>query len=90
MIAGSTWVAILDVAVIPITRSITLINVPRTCDLATLVPRRYIRKLLDTLPEELDTIYLVNSGSEANDLALRMAKQYARMKGNKNPDHTIW
>ena len=54
------------------------------------VLRRYIRKLLDTLPEELDTIYLVNSGSEANDLALRMAKQYTRMKGNKNPDHTIW
>ena len=29
--------------------------------------------LLDTLPEPLNTCYLTNSGSEANDLALRLA-----------------
>ena len=39
--------------------------------------QRYLTKLLATLPAELglDTVYLVNSGSEANDLALRIAQQ---------------
>lgn len=32
--------------------------------------------LLATLPEELDTVLFVNSGSEANDLAMRLAKDY--------------
>ena len=40
---------------------------------------RYLKKLLDTLPDELDTFYFTNSGSEANDLALRMAKQVRRI-----------
>jgi ethanolamine-phosphate phospho-lyase len=35
---------------------------------------RYVQKLLATFPAELDTVYLVNSGSEANDLALRMSR----------------
>ena len=35
---------------------------------------RYIQKLLATFPPELNTVYLVNSGSEANDLALRIAR----------------
>ncbi len=35
---------------------------------------RYAEKLCATLPPELDTCFFVNSGSEANDLALRMAK----------------
>jgi 4-aminobutyrate aminotransferase-like enzyme len=43
--------------------------------------QRYIDKLLMTFPSELDTVYLVNSGSEANDLALRIAKAHAEMKG---------
>ena len=30
-------------------------------------------RLIDTMPEELDTVMLVNSGSEANDLAWRLA-----------------
>ena len=34
----------------------------------------YSQALLKKLPKELSVIYLVNSGSEANELALRMAK----------------
>ena len=62
---------------------------------------KYIKNLVDTLPENLSVVYLVNSGyvitpiqshvvagldskfiflfrSEANDLALRLARQYTR------------
>lgn len=39
--------------------------------------QRYLKKLLATFPPELSTVYLVNSGSEANDLALRIARQHA-------------
>ena len=38
--------------------------------------QRYLTKLLATFPSELNTVYLVNSGSEANDLALRIAQQH--------------
>uniref|UniRef100_A0A1I8AMK9 Aminotran_5 domain-containing protein n=1 Tax=Steinernema glaseri TaxID=37863 RepID=A0A1I8AMK9_9BILA len=34
--------------------------------------------LLKTLPPELDTILFCNSGSEANDLALRLARDYTK------------
>jgi 4-aminobutyrate aminotransferase-like enzyme/Ser/Thr protein kinase RdoA (MazF antagonist) len=34
----------------------------------------YAQKLCRTLPRELDTCFFVNSGSEANELALRIAK----------------
>ena len=34
----------------------------------------YAGALLDTLPSELDTCFLVNSASEANELALRLAR----------------
>ena len=34
----------------------------------------YAKRLCDTLPESLDTCYLVNCGSEANELALRLAR----------------
>jgi 4-aminobutyrate aminotransferase-like enzyme/Ser/Thr protein kinase RdoA (MazF antagonist) len=34
----------------------------------------FARELLLTLPEELSVVHLVNSGSEANELALRMAQ----------------
>ncbi len=34
----------------------------------------YVNRLLDTFPDELDTCFLVNSGSEANDLAMRLAR----------------
>ena len=35
---------------------------------------RFAQGLVDTLPDELDTCFLVNSGSEANELALRIAR----------------
>lgn len=39
---------------------------------------KYIKQLIDTLPEALNVIYLVNSGSEANDLALRLGRLYTK------------
>ncbi|CAG5929298.1 unnamed protein product [Menidia menidia] len=41
----------------------------------------YAQKLQATLPDKLSVCYFVNSGSEANDLALRLAWQYT---GNKD------
>ena len=35
---------------------------------------RYARRLCDTMPDGLDVCYFVNSGSEANELALRIAR----------------
>jgi 4-aminobutyrate aminotransferase-like enzyme len=35
---------------------------------------RYAARLVELLPAPLDTVFLVNSGSEANDLALRLAR----------------
>jgi 4-aminobutyrate aminotransferase-like enzyme len=40
------------------------------------IQQKYLSKLLKTFPPELNTVYLVNSGSEANDLALRMAQSH--------------
>ncbi len=34
----------------------------------------FAKKLLETFPEELSVVHFVNSGSEANELAIRMAK----------------
>ncbi|XP_013363478.1 PREDICTED: 5-phosphohydroxy-L-lysine phospho-lyase isoform X2 [Chinchilla lanigera] len=36
----------------------------------------YAQRLSETLPEQLCVFYFLNSGSEANDLALRLARQY--------------
>ena len=49
---------------------------------------RYAKKLLETFPvgsflREEGKVFFVNSGSEANDLALRMARVYGGMKGGK-------
>ncbi|XP_042311557.1 5-phosphohydroxy-L-lysine phospho-lyase-like isoform X1 [Sceloporus undulatus] len=38
----------------------------------------YAQKLSMTLPEKLCIFYFLNSGSEANDLALRLARQYTK------------
>ncbi|XP_067852380.1 5-phosphohydroxy-L-lysine phospho-lyase-like [Heptranchias perlo] len=38
----------------------------------------YAKKLSETLPQKLSVFYFVNSGSEANDLALRLAQQYTQ------------
>lgn len=46
------------------------------------VQQRYLAKLLKTFPSELNTVYLVNSGSEANDLALRIARAHNKAKRN--------
>ena len=40
----------------------------------------YAEALLKKLPKELSVLHLVNSGSEANELALRMAKSYTGQK----------
>eukprot|EP00906_Rhabdomonas_costata_P010883 RCo015309 len=40
------------------------------------IQQRYLAKLLATLPPELNAVYLCNSGSEANDLALRIARSH--------------
>ncbi len=37
---------------------------------------RYAERLSATLPDGLDVCYFVNSGSEANDLAIRLARAY--------------
>ncbi len=41
---------------------------------------KFAAALCETLPKELSVIYLVNSGSEANELALRMAKTITKQK----------
>lgn len=39
---------------------------------------KFAEKLTSLLPEELDNVYFVNSGSEANDAALKLAKRYTK------------
>lgn len=41
---------------------------------------QYAQDLLATFPPELSVCYFVNSGSEANELAMRMAKTYSGQK----------
>lgn len=38
---------------------------------------KYAESILSRCPSEMDVVYFVNSGSEANELALRMAKTYS-------------
>ena len=38
----------------------------------------YARSLISTLPDPLSVIFFVNSGSEANDLAIRLAKAHTK------------
>ncbi|MFZ1806147.1 MAG: aminotransferase class III-fold pyridoxal phosphate-dependent enzyme [Cyclobacteriaceae bacterium] len=40
----------------------------------------FTEKLLSTMPASLSVAYVVNSGSEANELALRIAKTYTQQK----------
>jgi len=47
----------------------------------------YAERLLDALPEHLEIVYLVNSGSEANELALRMARAATEQTGMAVLDH---
>jgi 4-aminobutyrate aminotransferase-like enzyme/Ser/Thr protein kinase RdoA (MazF antagonist) len=41
----------------------------------------YAERLTSKLPSRLDTCFLVNSGSEANDLAIRLARRYTGRDG---------
>eukprot|EP01038_Epipyxis_sp_PR26KG_P014962 gene14962-20128_t len=49
-----------------------------------MIQQRYLTKLLATFPPELNTVYMVNSGSEANDLALRIAREHTTAKNPKD------
>ena len=41
----------------------------------------YARALASTMPDPLNVVFFVNSGSEANDLALRLAQAHTKAKG---------
>lgn len=41
---------------------------------------KFSESLLSTLPQELCVLHFVNSGSEANELAMRMARAYTKQK----------
>lgn len=45
------------------------------------------QKLTNLLPEGLEKVFFVNSGSEANDLALRLARAYSKSKNCIVVDH---
>lgn len=47
----------------------------------------FAEKLRSKLPHHLEVCYFVNSGSEANELALRLARAHAAAKGMITPDH---
>ncbi|XP_068933701.1 5-phosphohydroxy-L-lysine phospho-lyase isoform X2 [Petaurus breviceps papuanus] len=47
----------------------------------------YAQRLSRTLPKELSVFYFLNSGSEANDLALRLAHQYTGHRDVVVVDH---
>ncbi|TNF60648.1 MAG: aminotransferase class III-fold pyridoxal phosphate-dependent enzyme [Rhodobacteraceae bacterium] len=44
-------------------------------------------KILSKLPERFEVCFFVNSGSEANELALRLARTHTGAKGMVTPDH---
>ena len=44
-------------------------------------------RLLSKLPETFEVCYFVNSGSEANELAMRLARAHTGEKGMVTPDH---
>ena len=41
---------------------------------------QYAQRLLTTLPPELSVVYFTCTGSEANELALRLARTYTRQR----------
>ena len=47
----------------------------------------YARALAGTLPDPLSVVFFVNSGSEANDLALRLARTHTKAKGMMVLEH---
>ena len=47
----------------------------------------FAEKILSKLPTSFEVCYFVNSGSEANELALRLARAQTSAKGMITPDH---
>lgn len=47
----------------------------------------FARKLISKMPEQLCVCYFVNSGSEANELALRLSRAYSGGRDIVTPDH---
>lgn len=47
----------------------------------------FAEKILSKMPAHLEVCYFVNSGSEANELALRLARAHTDAKGMITPDH---
>jgi len=47
----------------------------------------FAEKILSKMPEHLQVCYFVNSGMEANELALRIAPAHTGAKGMVTPDH---
>ncbi|MFK7835900.1 MAG: aminotransferase class III-fold pyridoxal phosphate-dependent enzyme [Sulfitobacter sp.] len=47
----------------------------------------FAEKILSKMPEHLQVCYFVNSGSEANELAMRLARAHTGAKGMVTPDH---
>ena len=41
---------------------------------------KYAKNLTDTLPDGLEVCFFTNSGSESNDLALRLARNFTRSR----------
>ena len=47
----------------------------------------FAEKVLSKLPDKFEVCYFVNSGTEANELALRLAQAHTGAKGMVTPDH---
>ncbi len=47
----------------------------------------FAKKVLSKLPEPFDVCFFVNSGTEANELAMRIARAHTGAKGIVTPDH---
>ncbi|MEY1557568.1 aminotransferase class III-fold pyridoxal phosphate-dependent enzyme [Yoonia sp. R2331] len=47
----------------------------------------FAEKVLSKLPDTFETCFFVNSGSEANELALRLARAQTNARGIVTPDH---
>ncbi len=47
----------------------------------------FAQTLLSKLPSHLEVCYFVNSGTEANELALRLARAHTGVRGMVTPDH---
>ncbi|MFS4581598.1 aminotransferase class III-fold pyridoxal phosphate-dependent enzyme [Phaeobacter sp. C3_T13_0] len=47
----------------------------------------FAEKILSKMPDHLDVCFFVNSGTEANELALRLARAHTGAKGMVSPDH---